>query len=91
MEKYNLRLIETCLRTGYHKVIENTFDTYDAMKEFLSEFCKDRGLELSRIYSRYRSVAKGTAEGVKVFYSPEPGTRIYVWIELSIEKGLGIS
>jgi hypothetical protein len=48
-------------------------------------------MDIEKIYSRYRSVSRGTAQGVKVFYSPEPGIRIYVWIDLTIEKGLAIN
>lgn len=90
-EIYRLRLIETCLRNGYHNVIEASFNSYDGAKSYLKAYCHDKSLDITKIYSRYKSVAKGTAEGVKVFYSPKPGIRIYVWIDLTIEKGLAIN
>ena len=91
METYHLRLIETCLRNGYHKVHNLSFESYEEVIEYLKHYCEDVHMDIEKIYSRYRSVARGTAQGVKVFYSPEPGIRIYVWIDLTKEKGLAIN
>lgn len=88
---YNLRLIETCLRNGYHDVKELSFEDYEEVLNYLTEYCNDRNMDVSKIFSRYKSVARGTAMGVKVFYTPKPGIRIYVWIDLTIEKGLAIN
>ena len=90
-EIYHLRLIETCLRNGFHSIRELSFESYEEVVNYLTEYCNDRNMDIKSIQSRYRSVARGTAQGVKVFYSPKPGIRIYVWIDLTIEKGLAIN
>lgn len=86
--QYKVEITETCLRDGYHQRFDRLCGNYVDMYNYLSTFCEQRGIELSKITSRYRSIERGTAKGVKVFYTPQPGIRIYVWINIYSESRL---
>lgn len=79
---FKLEITETCLRNGYNKRFDEDFESVSELEKALCAFCKQRGIDDEKIKSRYRSVKRGMAEGVKVFYNPEPGVRIYVWIKI---------
>lgn len=85
---YKLELTETCLRDGYNKRFDDTFDSLSEVERSLYSYCMQRGIDPDKIKSRYKSVCKGTARGVKLFYTPQPGIRIYVWINIYEEKRL---
>ena len=79
---FKLEITETCLRNGCNKRFDNYFSSKAELDLYLKAFCSTRGIDDEKIKSRYRSVKRGTAEGIKVFYNPEPGVRIYVWIKI---------
>ena len=85
---YKLELTETCLRDGFNRRLDDTFETLTDLERALHVYCMDRGIDPDKIKSRYRSVQRGTASGVKVFFNPQPGIRIYVWINIYEEKRL---
>lgn len=86
---YKLELTETCLRDGYNKRMDDYFDSLPELERSLESYCLQRGIDPDKIKSRYRSVERGTMRGVKVFFNPQPGIRIYVWINIYEEKRLG--
>lgn len=86
--QYKVEITETCLRDGYHQRFDRLCGNYVDMRHYLETFCTQRGIEVDKITSRYRSIERGTAKGVKLFYTPQPGIRIYVWINVYAETRL---
>lgn len=80
--QYKIEITETCLKDGYHQRFDRLCGNYVDMHNYLVSFCEQRGIDINKIVSRYRSVERGTARGVKVFYNPQPGVRVYVWINI---------
>lgn len=83
--QYKVEITETCLRNGYNHRFDKVCDNYNDMRKYLDAFCEARGIAFDKIISRYRSMERGTAQGCKVFYTPEPGIRVYVWINIYVE------
>lgn len=85
---YKVEITETCLRDGYNKRFDRYIDDLQSLKVHLANFCTARNIDPNKITSRFKSVERGTAKGVKLFYTPQPGVRIYVWINVYEEKRL---
>lgn len=86
--QYKVEITETCLRNGYNQRFDRLCGNYMDMKYYLDNFCAQRGIDYNKIISRYRSMERGTSKGCKVFYTPQPGIRIYVWINIYAEQRL---
>ena len=85
---YKVEITECCLRTGYNA----RFDSYHSMlheaEARVEQFLADRHIDIAKFYSRHRMLNRGTAEGIKLFWSPCAGTRYYLFINILEEKRL---
>lgn len=85
---YKVEITETCLKDGYNQRFDMFCADMAGVNSYLHAFCYARGLDVEKIHSRFRMIERGTAKGVKLFYTPEPGIRMYVWINIYEEKRL---
>lgn len=79
---YKVEITECCLRDGFNSRTEHITETLDDARIFIEQTLDDLGIDPAKFYSRHRSVAKGTMKGVKLFWSPKPGTRHYLFINV---------
>lgn len=85
---YKVEITECSLRTGYNARFDCYQETLQEAEGFVLNFLKKRNIDTAKFYSRHRSVARGTMEGIKLFWSPAPGIRYYVFINILEEKRL---
>lgn len=85
---YKVEITECSLRTGYNARFDSYHETLQEAEGFVLNFLKNRNIDTAKFYSRHRSLVRGTVEGIKLFWSPVPGTRYYVFINILEEKRL---
>lgn len=85
---YKVEITECSLRTGYNARFDCYQETLQEAEGFVLNFLEKRNIDVAKFYSRHRSVARGTMEGIKLFWSPAPGIRYYVFINILEEKRL---
>lgn len=85
---YKIEINECCLRDGFNCRKDFTVNTLEDAKCFIEEMLEDLNIDPAKFYSRHRSVARGTMKGVKLFWSPQPGIRHYLFINVYEEKRL---
>jgi len=85
---YKIEINECCLRDGFNCRKDFTVETLEDAKSFVEEMLEDLNIDPAKFYSRHRSVARGTLKGIKLFWSPKPGTRHYLFINIYEEKRL---
>ena len=90
MYKQNVKveITEVCLKNGYNARIDFYAEDIEDAEAKVLEMLEDLNIDTAKFYSRHRSVARGTAEGIKLFWSPAPGIRYYVFINILEEKRL---
>ena len=79
---YKIEINECCLRDGYNNRVDKIVDTLEDAQIYIEQLCEDLNIDPVKFYSRHRSVARGTMKGVKLFWSPKPGTRHYLFINV---------
>lgn len=85
---YKVEITECCLRTGYNCRFDTYFPTLYEAHEHVENFLTKRKIPLEKYYRKHKMCTRGTAEGIKVFWSPYSGTRYYLFINVFEEKRL---
>jgi DNA polymerase/3'-5' exonuclease PolX len=85
---YKVEVTETCLKTGYNARLDYIALDKTDVDRYLKDLCDSAGIDPKKLESKYKSLKKGTVEGIKLFYNPEPGRRNYLWITVYEEKRL---
>lgn len=85
---YKVEITECSLRTGYNARFDSYHPALHEAEARVEQFLADRHIDISKFYSRHRMCTRGTAEGIKLFWSPAPGIRYYVFINILEEKRL---
>lgn len=101
---FKIEITECCLRDGFNSHHVKVVDTFEDAQCYIEEMLQDLNIDPAKFYSRHRSVAKGTMKGIKLFWSPKPGTRhylfinVYDWVSfagnkplLEVDKDAGVS
>ena len=85
---YKVEITECSLRTGYNARFDSYHSALHEAEARVEQFLTDRHIDTAKFYSRHRMCTRGTAEGIKLFWSPGTGIRYYVFINILEEKRL---